>query len=587
MLSVLIAVFWSKFRATTNFISHTYFGELFVYKDLHELHVYCGYYILVAGILHTIFHISRYASQGNLRILIEHPSGLSGLVIITSTLLICLPMLIGKQKVRFEIRKYVHYLFVVFMVALCFHVPRSGGFAPYVFGTLLVWWALDNIYVQCFMTERIKSSHFYVLPSGVQLTMSVSERFQKWGSGGYCYVCLPWIDRYQWHAFSLFENPVNPAERQVFMQKSGDWTTQVHDTLGRHTSRPVWVQGPFVSPYGNAANYDNQIMVAGGIGITPALSVIREMKETRRCNLIWATRDSHMLEFFIKHAEFDDNGWNLVFYTGKEPLLGIEDVVVTSNGATVYIIRDRPKLNWIIPNIIFGIESGICLPEMLVPDEKVLALELLQTKLLELNEEVPPLDSHAKLSRLENYCDEIGCLFGDLISHIPGYPDLSNSEGDHSVLDAIMNYGGRVSLANTEEETLQHAAWRTMSSERSHDNAMGGSSAMFKRHGPITTGSWKALTRKARKKNAVNTTAKDLSDDDSDIEATPLKSTPIELYKPWTHHEDAEDYVANLPENVLAQWGVLYCGGKTPLEKALKVAARKADIEMHTESFAW
>ena len=70
-------------------------------------------------------------------------------------------------------------------------------------------------------------------------------------------------------------------------------------------------------------------------------------------------------------------------------------------GATVYIIRERPKLNWILPNVIFGIEFGTCLPEMLVPDDKVLAMELLRTKLLELNEKNPPLDSHAKLSQLE------------------------------------------------------------------------------------------------------------------------------------------------------------------------------------------
>eukprot|EP00980_Cylindrotheca_fusiformis_P031799 scaffold26987_cov108-Cylindrotheca_fusiformis.AAC.1 len=258
--------------------------------------------------------------------------------------------------------------------------------------------------------------------------MAVSDRFQKWGNGGYCYVCLPWVDPYQWHAFSLFENPLNPSERQVFMQKTGDWTTAVHDTLGRDTSRPVWVQGPFASPYGNAANYDNQIMVAGGIGITPALSVIREMKDTRRCNLIWAVRDRHMVEFFIKHAEFDDNGWNLIFYTGKEPLLGIEDVVVTALGATVYIIRKRPNLHDILPGIIYGIESGTCLPEAMVPDHKVVAFELMQEKLRELyNQDDPrPLDSHEKLAAIEHYVDELGCFFGDLISQIPGADKLTN-----------------------------------------------------------------------------------------------------------------------------------------------------------------
>ena len=86
----------------------------------------------------------------------------------------------------------------------------------------------------------------------------------------------------------------DPNLRQVFMMKvpNGDWTTSVHKQLQRNTVRPVWVAGPFVSPYNSALNFDNTICVASGIGITPALSIIRSHKESRRINLIWMCRDS-------------------------------------------------------------------------------------------------------------------------------------------------------------------------------------------------------------------------------------------------------------------------------------------------------
>lgn len=97
----------------------------------------------------------------------------------------------------------------------------------------------------------------------------------------------------QWHAFSLFEHPTDPNLRQVFMMKvqGGDWTNSVHEQLQRNTVRPVWISGPFVSPYNNALDFDNTICVASGIGITPALSVIRAHRESRRINLIWTCRD--------------------------------------------------------------------------------------------------------------------------------------------------------------------------------------------------------------------------------------------------------------------------------------------------------
>lgn len=58
------------------------------------------------------------------------------------------------------------------------------------------------------MTKRVSTSIFHVLPTGVQITMKVSKPFQKAAAdGGYCYVCLPWISKHQWHAYSLFKNP--------------------------------------------------------------------------------------------------------------------------------------------------------------------------------------------------------------------------------------------------------------------------------------------------------------------------------------------------------------------------------------------
>jgi predicted ferric reductase len=194
--------------------------------------------------------------------------------------------------------------------------------------------------------------------------MKVSERFQKLGNqGGICYVCLPWIAKSEWHAFSLFENPKNPmTEREIFMQVTGDWTAKIHEAVKRETVRPCWVQGPFPSPYNNATAYDNQILIASNTGITPALSVIRAHKESRRINLVWAVRDESLLNFFLNNLYLDHQGWNLVFYTGKKKLCDQSINVLTNTN--VCIIEGRPKFEEVIPNIIFGIE--VCFMEKLL-----------------------------------------------------------------------------------------------------------------------------------------------------------------------------------------------------------------------------
>eukprot|EP01083_Nonionella_stella_P260336 887786_1 len=186
--------------------------------------------------------------------------------------------------------------------------------------------------------------------------MPVSAKFQKQAKqcgSGYAYICIPWINDKQWHAFSLFEDPSNPSIQQMFLLKNGDWTKAVHAALARETTRPCWIKGPFPSPYSHASLYDNQILVASGIGITPALAAINAFKSSRRINLVWAVRDPEMLEFFLEQMYLNHGGWNLVFYTGKAPLPS----AIEERNSNVRVIEGRPDLPSLIPNIVYSHES--------------------------------------------------------------------------------------------------------------------------------------------------------------------------------------------------------------------------------------
>ena len=250
---VMVLAFFSKCKATLNYFEKTPIS-MFMIKDEHKLHSYCGRFIAFDVWVHTLFHLLRWAHQGNISLLWTSAAGLSGLIAVVATPFITFLMMYFKAVLPYEIRKGLHYLFYVFAIGLCFHVPPSGipngGFIAYVLGISIGVYTLDRLYVIFFMTERIDTSKFEVLPSGVQMTIAVSDRFQRCGDkGGFGYVCLPWIDR-QWHAFSLFQDPSNPALRVVFILNVGNWTNEVHKELTRcNTSRPVWIQGPFVSPY--------------------------------------------------------------------------------------------------------------------------------------------------------------------------------------------------------------------------------------------------------------------------------------------------------------------------------------------------
>jgi len=104
-----------------------------------------------------------------------------------------------KRCLRYEVRKGIHYFFYVFAIAMIFHAPVSalpnGGFCSIVFGVLTTWVSLDYLYCTLFMSEKIDTTVFDVLPSGVQMTLAVSDRYNTHFTGGYCYICLPWVNR--------------------------------------------------------------------------------------------------------------------------------------------------------------------------------------------------------------------------------------------------------------------------------------------------------------------------------------------------------------------------------------------------------
>ena len=564
MYPALVLVFTTKFRATMSFLSTTPFS-LCLQMDTHDLHAYCGWVIFADGWLHTIFHLARWMQQGTLlQLVTTHQTGITGLVTFLSLNLICLPMMINaiRSRIRFEVRKYLHYLFFLFAGALALHVPKAAnpgaGFTSYIFPTLILWYIGDWMYVQLFMTEKIDTTIFQVLPTGVQMTMQVSEAFQKRGTGGYCYVCLPWVSKSQWHAYSLFENPAKEDERQVFMLKAGDWTSSVHEVLQRDTRRPVWVQGPFHSPYRNAEEYDNQILVASGIGITPALSVLHAHKDSRRTNLIWSTRDPAMLEFFLEHAYLDHKGWNLIFYTGDPSLLSntIEDLL----GTNLCLVRSRPDLRKVITNIIYGVESKDGLPERYLAGQKEQVRIQLAERLRQLDEDEMFLTPELKMSALAAYAQDLGFLFTGLMSD----EDSNVMDSADRMLQSFRETGDKSVLCDGAASFLSEDGTSFVA-----PSMISRRSIMEQPRDPSGRRASSVLPRRRKR--------------------TPQwRSTVAPNFRPWEDIAPAETFVKGLDvSKVLSTWGVLYCGGSKVIEKALHDVAEDLQVDFHSESFAW
>ena len=182
--------------------------------------------------------------------------------------------------------------------------------------------------------------------------------------GGYVYICLPWLGRAEWHAFSLYLHPTLENHSSVCIAALGDWTCALHKALAKPSSRPGYVYGPFPSPFSGAVDHDNLMAVASGIGITPTLGAVKQLSQTRKVNVVWMCRQPALVEYFVRNCTFDDDAWSLIFYTGKRKL--VLDRTQFDANPRLLIIKGRPKLREDLEHVMLAIESNSLLPASLL-----------------------------------------------------------------------------------------------------------------------------------------------------------------------------------------------------------------------------
>ena len=314
----------------------------------HHLHAWAGTVVGVLVLWHALFHLIRWGVQQNMEFLVDHPTGITGLICVVLTPAIVWPMRIEwlRRRLSFEVRKRLHYTSWIWLGALCFHAPARNIF--WIVGTPLVIYWVDWVFGLVRVTRIARSARFVRLESAVMIRLNKPDGFELKGAGGYCYLCIPWISKLEWHAFSTFKDPYDPDKICFCIAIAGDWTKLLHAEVHEPIYRRMWLTGPYPSPFETASDTDNVISVASGIGITPALSAIKSLADHRKMHLIWMVRDASLLEFMFDFGiVVDDEAYTLIFYTGKRELVFRRPLPYN-----VLIFKGRPDLDELIVSII-------------------------------------------------------------------------------------------------------------------------------------------------------------------------------------------------------------------------------------------
>ncbi|XP_078434582.1 ferric reduction oxidase 7, chloroplastic-like [Wolffia australiana] len=279
-------------------------------------HVWLGHLTMAVFSLHGVFFIVSWTMQGNLveKLLEWKSDGVANLAGVISLLAGLLMWVTSFQSVRtryFELFFYTHQLYVVFIIFFAMHV---GDFAfCFVAGAVFLF-IVDRFLRFCQSRFTVNVLSTSCLPCGtVKLAFSKPPGL-KYNALSFIFVQVKELSWLQWHPFSVSSSPLDGENRmEVLIKVLGGWTEKLRSII-----KPDSEEGPYCErrsitasvegPYGHEVayhlKYENLILVAGGIGISPFLAVLRDILhrverkspcQPRNILVIWAVKKSKEL----------------------------------------------------------------------------------------------------------------------------------------------------------------------------------------------------------------------------------------------------------------------------------------------------
>ncbi|KAL0012952.1 hypothetical protein SO802_000021 [Lithocarpus litseifolius] len=280
-------------------------------------HVWLGHLTMLLFTLHGLLFVIAWTIEGTLlqEMLQWVDLGIShfpGVISLVAGLLMWMTSLHLVRKKKFELFYYTHQLYVIFIVFLALHV---GSFLFCISAGGIFLFILDRFLRFCQSRKTVDIISIKYLPCGtVELMLSKPANLQ-YNALSFIFLQVREISWQQWHPFSVSSSPLDGKYHlSVIIKVIGEWTEKLRGNILNSSGvdlnlRPqTMITASIEGPYGHELPYhlmyENLILVAGGVGISPFLAILSDIlhrtREGKPCLprnilIVWAVKRSNEL----------------------------------------------------------------------------------------------------------------------------------------------------------------------------------------------------------------------------------------------------------------------------------------------------
>eukprot|EP00123_Amoebidium_parasiticum_P017474 comp23864_c2_seq2/m.41797 comp23864_c2_seq2/g.41797 ORF comp23864_c2_seq2/g.41797 comp23864_c2_seq2/m.41797 type:complete len:329 (-) comp23864_c2_seq2:413-1399(-) len=266
----------------------------------------------------------------------------------------------------FETFYFTHFMFISFIVATLLHKPDD--LYVYVLPPLALYVIDRALRFQLSWYFSGKVHSVTALPGGVT-KVTVDARWMShlnYRAGQYVFVYFPEVSSLQWHPFSIATIPTDPLfSIYIRSQNKGQFTSLVSEKI--HKGSKIRCEGGYGAPSVPLHLMDSVVLVGGGVGVVPLVSILRELalpmstfkaryltRRTRRVTLIWSVKATSELAWFTTElaqakeaARQSGVTVELKFFVTRPSEMDQDTMVkiLASGGSEAEIVFQRPDIH--------------------------------------------------------------------------------------------------------------------------------------------------------------------------------------------------------------------------------------------------
>ncbi|KAL0642299.1 hypothetical protein Bca4012_040589 [Brassica carinata] len=249
-----------------------------------KYHIWLGHLLMTIFTVHGLCFVVYWASMHEISQMVTwsktEMSNVAGEIALLSGLVMWATSYPSIRRRFFEVFFYSHYLYIIFMffyvlhvgIAFCF-IVLPGFYMFMVDRFLRFLQSRDNVRL---LSARVLSSNT------AELTFSKAKELM-YNPTSTLFVNIPCISKLQWHPFTITSSSnLEPEMLSIVIKSEGKWSTKLYKMLStwdHDTDRTlsVSVEGPYGPVSTDFLRHDALVMVSGGSGITPFISIIRDL----------------------------------------------------------------------------------------------------------------------------------------------------------------------------------------------------------------------------------------------------------------------------------------------------------------------